>query len=120
MVGRYIFPAPSDEALQVFEEKINYPFGNDALPREALQAFGISMKMAIRNLPSSRVRNAHRAKQGFIHGINRFVVTHPSRSGIMPNVMATGAGGSKSRPWVLFIRHCGGLQWHALVCHSTI
>lgn len=38
MVGRYIFPLPSDEELQVFKEKINYSFANDALLREALQA----------------------------------------------------------------------------------
>lgn len=40
MVGLYIFALPSlpsDEDLQVLEEKIHYSFANDALLREALQ-----------------------------------------------------------------------------------
>lgn len=37
MVGRYICALPSDEELQVFEEKINYSFTNYTLSREALQ-----------------------------------------------------------------------------------
>lgn len=37
MVGRCIFALPSDEELQVFEEKINYSFTDYILSREALQ-----------------------------------------------------------------------------------
>lgn len=34
----HIFPLPSDEELQVLEQKINYTFANRALLREALQS----------------------------------------------------------------------------------
>ncbi|CDM37817.1 Ribonuclease III domain [Penicillium roqueforti FM164] len=36
-LGRYIFQLPSDEELQVLEQKINYSFSNRTLLREALQ-----------------------------------------------------------------------------------
>ena len=36
-LGRYIFQLPSNEELQVLEQKINYSFSNRTLLREALQ-----------------------------------------------------------------------------------
>lgn len=38
MVGNWIFPHPSDDRLQVFEEKIDYRFTDRLLAREALQS----------------------------------------------------------------------------------
>jgi ribonuclease-3 len=38
MVGRYLFPLPSDDELEDFESMINYRFIDRTLLREALQA----------------------------------------------------------------------------------
>ncbi|KAJ5941932.1 hypothetical protein N7516_002100 [Penicillium verrucosum] len=118
MVGHYIFPLPSDEELQVFEKKINYSFANDALLREALQvSSGFNgdgnKKLALigdtildlvivtlgcdKNKTrgeisitiQQRASNAYLADQGFIHGIDKFIVKNPCQCKIMPNVMAT-------------------------------
>ncbi|KAJ5203429.1 hypothetical protein N7449_005508 [Penicillium cf. viridicatum] len=118
MVGRYIFALPSDEELQVFEEKINYSFANNALLREALQVPNGSngdgnKKIAligdiildlvivtsgydknktrgeISKISQQRVSNVNLAKQGFVHGIDRFIVKNRSQFDIMPSVMAT-------------------------------
>ncbi|KAJ5961551.1 hypothetical protein N7501_006492 [Penicillium viridicatum] len=118
MVGRYIFPLPSDEELQIFEEKITYSFANDALSREALQAssgfngdgnkklaligdkiLDLAIATSGRNrnktreeiskMIAQRASNAYLAKQGFIHGIDKFIVKNPSQFDIMPKVMAT-------------------------------
>lgn len=38
---------------------------------------------------AQRASNAYLAKQGFIHGIDKFIVKNPSQFDIMPKVMAT-------------------------------
>lgn len=39
-------------------------------------------------MAQQRVSNANLVKQGFIHGIDRFIVKNRSQSHVMPNVMA--------------------------------
>ncbi|KAF7525649.1 hypothetical protein PCG10_004640 [Penicillium crustosum] len=118
MVGRYICALPSDEELQVFEEKINYSFTNYTLSREALQVSngfngdgnkGLALigdsildliivisgrkknktKGEISEMIQLKASNAALAKQGFVLGIDRFIVKNPSQIEIMPKVMAT-------------------------------
>ncbi|CAI7653269.1 unnamed protein product [Penicillium palitans] len=120
MVGRYIFALsslPSDEDLNVFEEKIHYSFANKALLREALQVpsgfngdgnkrlaligdkiLGLILARSGRNenktkgktteMINARAGNAHLAKQGFVLGIDIFIVKNPCQCDIMPKVMA--------------------------------
>ncbi|OQD60918.1 hypothetical protein PENPOL_c019G06885 [Penicillium polonicum] len=118
MVGRYILTHPLDEELQVLEDKINHSFANGALLREALHlpngwngdgnkrlsligdpilklVIGISGRNEnntigeISNMIQQRASNANLADQGFIHGIDKFIVKNPSQSDITRNVMAT-------------------------------
>ncbi|OQE13366.1 hypothetical protein PENFLA_c049G05728 [Penicillium flavigenum] len=117
MVGRYLFPLPSDEELEDLEEKINYRFNDRALLREALQASAawnkdgnktlalvgdkvldlvIVISGRTKNKPreeifemiKQRAGNAYLSKQGFDLGIDKFIVKNPSQTFVGDNVMA--------------------------------
>ncbi|KAJ5781841.1 uncharacterized protein N7518_010324 [Penicillium psychrosexuale] len=117
-LGRYIFQLPSDEELQVLEQKINYSFSNRTLLREALQPatwvnedgnkklamvgnsimrlvivnHGLKEKKTrgqISDMFTLKASKSSLCAQGFYLGISEFVVKRPTQLVVGPTIMAT-------------------------------
>ncbi|KAJ6148999.1 hypothetical protein N7471_000198 [Penicillium samsonianum] len=118
MEGHRVFPfLPSDEELQLFEEKIKYRFTDRIWARKALQtssAFNedgnktLAMigdailrlvivdhghqekktRGEISNMITRKASNAYLSDQGFDLGIGEFIIMNPSQFVIGHNVMA--------------------------------
>ncbi|KAK4865591.1 hypothetical protein LT330_009379 [Penicillium expansum] len=101
MVGNWIFPHPSDERPQVFEEKIDYKFTDHGNRMVALIGDKFidlvivttgrknnKTRSEINDMIQQRACNAHLSKQGFDLGIDQFIVKNPIQLDIENRLMA--------------------------------